>query len=369
MEIRKILCLAPYRFLPAKMGGQKAIDSFYRLLSKQWEIVCFSTKNNDASVAIPYRLKRILADSPIRYINIFFLLKWIKLIKKERPDLLEMEQPYFGWMMIAAKKIAAKPLLVRSHNIEGLRFKTIGKWWWKIMWYYEKWVYKNADFIFFITEEDRTYAIEKMKIQAEKSYTISYSVALTSAPPVSIKNNARKKLLERHALKENDQLLLFNGAFDYLPNLEALYALIKHFKRISTEGENYKLIICGKDIPEDLIKEEENASIIFAGFVFDISVYFLGADVFLNPIVTGGGIKTKLVEALANNLSSVSFSNGAIGVDPAWCNGKLMVVENNNWRLFFDSIPLAINTRTSINESFFDEFSADKQLEKIKNIL
>jgi hypothetical protein len=61
------------------------------------------------------------------------------------------------------------------------------------------------------------------------------------------------------------------------------------------------------------LKNYADQNIIYAGFVDDISIYFKGADVFINPVSYGGGIKTKLVEALGYNLNAVSTSNGAIG--------------------------------------------------------
>ncbi len=42
-------------------------------------------------------------------------------------------------------------LIVHSHNIEGLRWKTLGKWWWKGLWIYEKWVHRQADLQLFQT--------------------------------------------------------------------------------------------------------------------------------------------------------------------------------------------------------------------------
>lgn len=368
MSDKKIFCLAPYRFLPAKMGGQKAIDSFYRLLSNKWRIVCICTKDNQDAVARPYELKKMMISGRLRYVDIFFLFKLIRLVKKEDPDLIEMEQPYFGWLMVIVKKITSKPLLVRSHNIEGLRFKTIGKWWWKLMWRYEKWVYKNSDYIFFITDEDRKCAIAEMAIPSEKAFTLSYSIDVTTPPTTVDRNIAKQKLQKRHSLDKADHLLLFNGSFDYFPNAEALRALVFHFAEFKRNHPNYVLIVCGKDIPDDLMLMKNNA-VVFAGFVPDISEYYLGADVFLNPIISGGGIKTKLVEALGSNMNAVSFANGAIGIDPGWCNGKLFIVENNNWGMFLNAIHKAVTVESSVGEAFFDHFSSSRQLEKITDIL
>ena len=59
-----------------------------------------------------------------------------------------------------------------------------------------------------------------------------------------------------------------------------------------------------------------------------------GPDVFLNPVTDGGGIKTKLVEALGYNLTAVSSLNRAIGVDPGLSPGKLLVADHADWEGF-----------------------------------
>ena len=41
----------------------------------------------------------------------------------------------------------------------------------------------------------------------------------------------------------------------------------------------------------------------------------MGADVFINPITSGGGIKVKIMEALSYGLPVVSTVHGAKGID------------------------------------------------------
>jgi glycosyltransferase involved in cell wall biosynthesis len=104
------------------------------------------------------------------------------------------------------------------------------------------------------------------------------------------------------------------------------------------------------------LKNYLDKNIIYAGFVDDISVYFKGADVFINPVTDGGGIKTKLVEALGYNLNAVSTFNGAMGVDQTICNEKLFLTENNDWQEFADKMETAIDMDQSISSEFFQHF-------------
>ncbi len=104
------------------------------------------------------------------------------------------------------------------------------------------------------------------------------------------------------------------------------------------------------------MRNGSSPNILFAGFVEDIELYFRGTDIFLNPVTEGGGIKTKLVEALGNNLTSVSVRNGAIGIDPAWCNGKLLICADDDWEAFVDLILQARAVTADTPPLYFEHF-------------
>ncbi len=147
-----------------------------------------------------------------------------------------------------------------------------------------------------------------------------------------------EELKIKYNLGDETILYLFNGALDYHPNLEAVKNIIEKINPIFIKDNfNYKIIICGKNLPAEMngLKQYADANIIYAGFVEDINIYFKGADVFINPVNDGGGIKTKLVEALGYNLNAVSTINGAIGIDENICNGKLLICENDDWQRIF----------------------------------
>lgn len=173
------------------------------------------------------------------------------------------------------------------------------------------------------------------------------------------KEEARNFLLKKYALSSDTHLFLFNGTLDYGPNLEGVKNIVEKINPLFIKKNiSYKIIICGKDLPEEMNELESYVSqnIIYAGFVDDISAYFKGADVFINPITNGGGIKTKLVEALGYNLNAVSTFNGAIGIDEGICNGKLLLTKNNDWKDFADKMEIVIEINQSISSAFFQHF-------------
>ena len=117
------------------------------------------------------------------------------------------------------------------------------------------------------------------------------------------------------------------------------------------------------------LKGYAGENIIYAGFVDDISIYFMGCDVFINPVQIGGGIKTKLVEALGFNLNVVSSLNGAIGVEPEICNGKLLICENNAWDDFANKMQQACLYEANTPVQFFEHFYWGNITEKAADII
>jgi len=367
-----VLSIVSYQFLPAKMGGQKGIAFFNRFFSKEVNLTCITTENNDGNYADGYELLNILSNSKIRYINPFYFFTVKKIIKDKKITHLLLEHPYYGWLGILLKHFCKVKLVIHSHNIESVRFKSTGKWWWKILEYYEELTYKNADTCFFISDEDRGYAIDHFSIPRQKCTTITYGFELNSVPSPEEKIAARDFLNTTYSLNKQDKLLLFNGTLHYKPNLDAVDVIIKKINPIllSFTDFKYKILICGKGLPEayNELYEYKNNNIIYAGFVDDITPYFIGSDIFINPVIDGGGIKTKLVEALGYNMNVVTTVNGAIGVPATITNNKMRIVNNNDWELFANQI-ITTNTSAIISPAFFEHFYWKEIAKKAANTL
>lgn len=325
----KVLGLVSYNILPAKTGGQKDIALFYKYFSRYVSLVCVATQSNDPAAAEGYEVLNLLPNGTTRYADprLFFTLRTI--IRQRGITHLELEHPYWGWLAVWLKWATGVQLIVHSHNIEGTRWQTLGKWWWKGLWHYEKWVHRRADYSFFKQDEDRLYAIRHFGLAPEQCITTTYGIEWSQAPAPAERAVARRALLAAHGIPAHHRLLLFNGSFNYLPNLRGLQQIIQTVNPALQQLNDfpYTILICGKDIPADL-EQGRPPNMVFAGFVPDVDLYFKGTDVFLNPVVEGGGIKTKLVEALGHGMNAVSTRNGAIGVDPAICNGKLTIIDD-----------------------------------------
>ena len=338
--MKKLLVIAPYNYLPWFSGGQKSIAQFLEYLGRETDLTVISVAENDFSLAKNYKPLPLLKTSFSRYIDIGLVPRIASLIKKEKFDAVLWEHPYYAWLAWMIKKRTGIKTIIHTHNIEYQRFRTTGKWWWPVLEMYEKWSFKLADHLLFVAPEDKSFAIEKWKIKKEKCIEVAFGVEIREYP--ADKAACRQRIQAAHHIGQHERILFFNGLLDYKPNLDALKVILDEINPllISQPSFQYKIIICGKRLPKELneLKGYVASNIIYAGYVDDIEMYFKGADVFLNPVQSGGGVKTKMVESIAFGTTVIATETAAAGIKRNICGNKLIVVPDNDWKTFAEAI-------------------------------
>ena len=109
--------------------------------------------------------------------------------------------------------------------------------------------------------------------------------------------------------------LLFLGSFRHHPNQEAMSWFLVHvWPRIRQARPQVRLVVIGSDPPprHSLPADAENVEL--RGFVEDIREPLTRYSVFICPILTGSGVRVKLLEAFASGIPAVSTVLGAEGL-------------------------------------------------------
>lgn len=354
----RILSIIPYKILPARLGGEKGIAVFNEYLAREVELVAISTKDNDASLAKGYTFLNILGQSKARYGDISLFSRLKKYINKIEATHLITEHPYYGWLAAMLRRATGVVWIVHSHNIEYMRSKSIGRWWWKALKKYEGWAYNSADRVFFISEDDKKFAVEQLGVKEYKSQVVTYGIEISSIP--SDLEESRRLVCEKHNIGHEEKILLFNGALYHSTNYDALKVILDQINPVLLNKKDfkYKIIVCGKGLPAffNELKGYAEKNIIYAGFVDDVSIYFKAADIFLNPILSGGGVKTKAIEAIAMNCTVVSSQLGAMGIKREVCGNKLSVVPENAWDVFSELVINAAATQSETPKEFYQHY-------------
>jgi glycosyltransferase involved in cell wall biosynthesis len=108
--------------------------------------------------------------------------------------------------------------------------------------------------------------------------------------------------------------LLFLGSFRHLPNQEALTWFLREiFPKVRVEEPHARLVIIGSDPPaRHSLPEAEAIELI--GFVEDVREPLERYSLFVCPILSGSGVRVKLLEAFAAGIPVVSTRLGAEGL-------------------------------------------------------
>jgi glycosyltransferase involved in cell wall biosynthesis len=371
MDKLRVLSIIPYKILPAKLGGEYGFSVFNEYLAKQVDLIGVTTKNNDPSLAKGYSLLNILSDNRSRYGNFSLVRKVAQIITSGNITHLITEHPYYAWLAHLLRKRTSVRWTVHSHNIEYMRSKSIGRSWWKALKWYESWAYKKADKVFFISEDDRQHAIEHLGVSAEKSMVVTYGIEIASIP--ADRKEMREKIKLKHNIADNEYILLFNGALYHSTNYDALKVILDEINPhlLANPQFKYKIIVCGKGLPDffNELKDYAGKNVIYAGFVDDISMYFKSADIFLNPILSGGGVKTKAIEAIAMDCTVVSTPLGAMGINKEVCGNKLNVVQEGQWKEFGDLVIDRADSKDHTPDSFYEHYYWENIIRKVVTAL
>jgi len=357
--MKKVLAIAPYAYLPYFSGGQKYIAQFLEYFGAATDLTVITVAENDFSLAKNYKTIPLLKKSFSRYMDRSLTAKIVSLVKKEGFDTLICEHPYFAWLVFAVRKRTGIRVIIHTHNIEYQRFRSMGKWWWPILKKYEKKSFEKADGLFFITPEDRYFATNDWKIDPEKCYDLPFGVEIKQYP--EDRAACRQVLAKRYDIQPGELILLFNGLLNYKPNLDAVKTLLDQVNPLldSRAAFHYKIIICGKGLPAEMksLQHYRDKHIIYAGFVDDIETYFKAADIFLNPVQSGGGIKTKMVEAIAFGTTVIATETAATGILAKACGEKLVMITDNDWEAFANAIIDNSNSATPTPQEYYNYYN------------
>ncbi len=355
----RILSVVWYRILPARFGGQKGIAEFNEALSRHHALYCLCASNNDPAAAS----YTVMPDLPASRRQVANPVNWFRIIRRAQTlnaTHILLEHCYYGVAGILAKQLLGIGLIVHAHNIEYARFREMGKWWWPLLRVLERTTCRQADLVLFKTREDMQLARQQFRLTEAQCLVIPFGLNRTDIPSVENKSAAVRWVRDKHGIEPGTKILLFSGTLDYTPNANALGNIVRTLIPLlaSMTDQPFRVISCGRILFPEFhpLLELKADQYTHAGLVDDIGPYMLAADVYINPVLEGGGIKVKTMEALAWNLPVVSTGQGARGIDRSLTGTRLRVAEDGNWRDFCRHITEAWNDPTRTPPAFYETY-------------
>lgn len=137
--------------------------------------------------------------------------------------------------------------------------------------------------------------------------------------------------------------LLFSGNMDFPPNVHAvLWFVNKVLPKVREIFPDIKFYIVGRNPSSEIDHLRYDKNIIVTGFVKDIRSYFDQATIYVCPMVSGTGIKNKLLEAMAMEKPIVASSLSIQGIPDA--EDKNCLLTANTVSEFSDRITNLLNS-------------------------
>ncbi len=364
-----ILSIAPYPILPPTSGGKIAITQLHQYISKICPDHVVSTENNADGSNYSFDLHTVLPASVSRYVPFIAYKSILNIAKRFDSTAIICEHPYMAPAAMMVARALNIPWYIRSHNIEAERFRQLGKSWWKALYYFEQFAMRKANGVFFITPEDAAWARAHYEIPGHKCHFIPFGTKFDKQP--AGRPDTKKLLQSDLGIKNDNPLLYFMGALDYAPNTRAVIDILNEVQpRLEKSGKPYQIIIAGKGLPQQLQQRIAATNhIVYAGFVEDLDVFLHACDIMLNATLTGGGVKTKAVEALSYGKIVVSTQNGAYGLVREICGANLHISEDNDWEAYVYNVIKAMDATPTIPQEFYQQYYLGNIAQKVLGII
>jgi polysaccharide biosynthesis protein PslH len=240
-----------------------------------------------------------------------------RLLKTWRPDLVQIEFHVMGQYLSALAGYPAPRILVqhepgedsareliRSPFVQGRIIPQLDLLAWKR---FEREIVRQVQTVVVFTERDRE-TVSKLGQQ-----TPIVQIPLGTEIP------------EVLSQVENEPLsLLFVGNFKHLPNVDAADRLINGiFPQVQSRFPGARLFIVGDHLPSHIMRTP-NENVILTGYVPDVKPYLDKTTLVIVPLRLGGGMRVKVLEALAAGKPLVASSRAVEGL--GLVNGEQVIL-------------------------------------------
>ena len=212
--------------------------------------------------------------------------------------------------MDLARKHGDARISLRAHNVEHLIWQRkalhekspLRRWYMKNMARrlkrFELKVARQADFLIPISDRDGT-GFRELGLQNPQLVI-----------PAGL-------ILENYPLTEPpaDSSIYFIGALDWMPNQEGLlWFLNRVFGRLLASLPDLRFHVAGRNAPGNFVKKLSHPRITFHGEVEDAVRFMQTYRVMVAPLLTGSGIRIKVLEGLALGRPVVTTTAGIEGI-------------------------------------------------------
>lgn len=253
----------------------------------------------------PYNFERFIDQ------NVIISLK--NLLQNESFDIIQVEGAQVAYCVDVIKKNTKTPVIMRSHNVESKIWERLSKqeqnpikkWYLNYLskgidWYEKKYL-NQFDKIIAITERDKTFFEQKGIKTVIDVIPAGVDFSRFNSKPVNTLKNT----------------LFIIGDLKWKPNEEGLkWFLDSIWNDVLKSCPDIQLHIAGKNQPKWL-KPEKYKNIKLHGYVDSAEDFMNTYDLMLVPLLSGSGMRLKIIEGMALKKNILTTTLGAEGIECA----------------------------------------------------
>lgn len=257
-------------------------------------------------------------------------------LRKTAYDIIQFEGLMVSLYLSAVRKHSKAKIIYRAHNIENQIWQRLSeqksdpfkksylKLHAKRIKNYELQQLNNFDAIGVFTSQDKSTLLE---------YGTKIPIEIL---PVGLNMDHYKPDYNKTEVPS----LFFLGSLDWLPNREGIEWFLKNFHKDLTDGDlRVHFYVAGNDIPDRFDDYDVMGKIFIQGKVDNALEFMNSKSIMIVPLLSGGGMRVKIVEGMAMQKCIISTSLGAEGIN--FEDGVNIIIANNQEQ-FYDAIKLCI---------------------------
>ncbi|WP_345949889.1 glycosyltransferase family 4 protein [Mucilaginibacter sp. PAMB04274] len=281
----------------------------------------------DTSISLKHAVMSLF-NSKLYTIDRFYNAEFERLLVKEvnegNYDIIQFEGLFVTRYLPALRKVTKAKLIYRAHHIEYLVWERLARQ--KndpIKKYYLRLIAKRIK-QFELKQFDEFNAIAVFTNQ-DKEMIKQHTSAAVAVEIIPVGLNLSR--YNPDYLKTEFPSLFFLGAMDWMPNREGIEWFLENFSNELVHGDlNARFYVAGNDIPERFDDYEVVGKIFIHGEVDDALEFVNARAIMIVPLLSGGGMRVKIVEGMAMQKCIISTSLGAEGIN--YKNGENILIAN-----------------------------------------
>ena len=286
----------------------------------------------DTSVSLFDGLLDIFSKSTYnidRYFDEEFEKLLIRTVKNTRYDIIQFEGLFVAPYVDTVRKNCTSKLVYRAHNIEHQI--------WEMMAQQKTDPFKKF-YLKLMASRIKKYELSHInKFNAIAVFTGQDKNAMlhygATVPVEMVPLGVELDHYHPDFSKTEFPSLFFLGSLDWMPNREGIEWFLKTFHSDFVNDDlRARFYVAGNEIPEEFDDYDVMGKIFIQGEVDDGLEFVNSKSIMIVPLLSGGGMRVKIVEGMAMQKCIISTSLGAEGIN--YKNGVNILIANNREEFF-----------------------------------